>query len=201
MHTTIELDPIDRETVFGVPSVSPTRALLALAGMIDHERLTVALDGALRDGLTSEDFIHRRIGVLRTQGRYGIPKLLDVLDGSEVVRGGHSWLEREVLRLIAGAGLPRPTTQAYVSQRRGRLIRVDFRWEGTPVVLEALGYRWHRTGAQMSADAARMNRLLLDSFLPFQVTYRSVVEDPANVVATIVEALAPYLGGELQRSA
>ncbi len=33
-------------------------------------------------------------------GRHGIPKLLAVIDGAEVARGGHSWLERRVPRAV-----------------------------------------------------------------------------------------------------
>jgi len=201
VHTTVALDPIDREETMGVPCVSPTRALLAVSATLDSAALTCVLDGALRDGLTTEDFVHRRIGALRTKGRHGIPRLLDVIDGREVVRGGQSWLEREFLRLVHEAGLPVPLAQQSVSRQRQRLIRVDFRWPGTPVVVEALGYRWHRTGAQMSADAARMNRLLLDGFLPFQFTYRQVVADPPMVVETVASALRPFLGRVFDRSA
>ena len=201
VHTTIELEPIDRETAFGVPCVSPTRALLSVAAALDPPRLTAVFDGALRDGLTSEDFIHRRIGALRSKGRYGIPRLLDVIDGREVTRGGQTWLEREVLRLLDAAGLPKPKTQCVISQRRQRLIRVDFTWPGTPIVLEALGYKWHRTGAQMSIDAARYNRLLLEGFQPFQCTYRQVVDDPDDVIATVAAALGPHLQGIVLRSA
>jgi very-short-patch-repair endonuclease len=75
--------------------------------------------------------------------------------------------------------------------RRGdRLIRVDFRFPGTPLVVEALGYRWHRTGAQMQIDAERMNRLTMDGYLVQQFTYNHVVERPDYVVRTIVESLA-----------
>jgi hypothetical protein len=86
---------------------SPTRTLIDIAAHEAPARLSAALDGALRDGLTSEDHLHRRIAALRTKGRYGIPSLLDVLAGQEVTRGGHSWLEREFLGLAAAAGLPR----------------------------------------------------------------------------------------------
>ena len=194
VHTTLSLDPIDREELFGIPIVSPTRALISVSAALEPEPLTIVYDGMIRDGLTCDDFVHRRIGALRTKGRYGIPRLLEVIEGLEIVRGGQTWLEREVLRVIHLAGLPRPETQVHLTRRGDRLIRVDFTWPGTPVVVEALGYKWHRTGAQMSADTARMNQLLLAGFLPYQFTYRQVVSSPADVVATIAAALAPFVG-------
>ena len=199
IHTTDSILPIDREAKHGLALVSPTRTLIQIAATTDPETLTAALDGALRDGLTTEDFLHRRIAALRTSGRYGIPRLLAVIEGSEITRGGQSWLEREFLRLVFDAGLPLPETQVHLGHRRDRLIRVDFRFPGTPVVVETLGYRWHRTGAQMRIDTERMNRLQLDHHIVLQFTYGRVVTDAVNVIAEVVEALTPYLGADVQR--
>jgi very-short-patch-repair endonuclease len=192
IHTSDTIPPIDRETKFGIPVIAPTRALLQVAATTDAERLTAAFDGALRDRLTTEDFVHRRIADLRTSGRYGIPRLLSVIEGSEITRGGQSWLERRFLELFHAARLPRPTTQAHLGVRKNTLIRVDFRFEGTPVVVEALGYRWHRTGAQMRIDSDRMNRLVLDGYLVLQFTYGRLMDDPDGIVAEVLEALGPY---------
>ena len=108
VHTTTVLPPIDRETCGGIPVTSPTRTLIDLAGHETPARLTAALDGAVRDGLTSEDLLHRRIAALRTKGRHGIPILFDVLAG----RGGHPWRAQ-----LAGARVP-------AARRRPRGCRV-----------------------------------------------------------------------------
>jgi very-short-patch-repair endonuclease len=189
IHTSDSIPIIDQEVKFGIPVIAPTRALIQISATSTPDMLTAALDGALRDGLTTEDFLHRRIAALRTQGRYGIPRLLAVLEGNEITRGGQSWLEREFLRLLAGAGLPRPDTQVHLGHRGDRLIRVDFHFPGTPLVVETLGYRWHRTGAQMRIDAERLNRLQLSGHLVLQFTYRHVVDAPDAVVAEVAEAL------------
>ncbi|MEP7047438.1 MAG: hypothetical protein ABI949_12190 [Ilumatobacteraceae bacterium] len=190
IHTSAELDPIDRETVDGLPVTSPARTLIDLAAIAPRAVLTAALDGALRDGLVSEAFLHGRISALRGKGRYGIPNLLAVIEGVEIIRGAHSWLERELLRLLDAAGIDLPTPQEVLSRRGDRLIRVDFRFPCSPLVVEVLGYRWHRTGAQMRIDAERMTRLVLDGFLPLQFTYSDVVDRPDYVVASILEAQA-----------
>ena len=190
IHTSEQLDPIDRETVGGLPVTAPARTLIDLSGITPRDVLTAALDGALRDGLISEDFLHKRINALRGKGRYGIPNLLAVIEGVEITRGAHSWLEREVLRLLDAANVAPPATQEVLGRRGDRLIRVDFRFPGTPVVVEALGYRWHRTGAQMRIDSERVNRLTMDGYLVLQFTYNHVVERPDYVVDSIVEALA-----------
>lgn len=193
VHTTTVLDPIDCEEIDGIPVVSPARTLIDLSGMIGDERLTAALDGALRDGLVTEDFLHRRIAALRTSGRYGIPKLLAVIDGFEITRGGQSWLEREYLRLLAQYRFPRPLTQQVLGRARDRLIRVDFHFAGTPVVVETHGYRWHSSRAQHSIDLQRVNQLAADGAKVVQFSYDHVVSDPRYVIETTYRALKPYL--------
>jgi hypothetical protein len=189
VHTTTELPPIDREEVDGLPVLSPTRALIDLARFVSPATLTAALDSALRDGKTTEAVLHGRIVDLRSRGRYGIPKLLAVIEGSEVSRGGHSWLERRYLELCAAAGLPRPEVQQVLARAGDRLVRVDCRFPGTSVVVELLGYQWHRTKDQMARDAERTNALLLEGFVPMQFTYDHVTRQPAEVIAQTRTAL------------
>jgi hypothetical protein len=193
VHTTISLPLVDRAEVSGVPTTSATRTLIDLARHVGPKRLTAALDSALRDGLTAEHALHRRIVDLRASGRYGIPKLLEVMEGSEATRGGHSWLERRFLELCAEAGLPRPIAQQRLGQAGGRLIRVDCRFPATPVVVELLGYRWHRTAAQMARDSERINRLQLDGHVVLQYGYDTVVNHSAAMLTEITGAIARCL--------
>jgi hypothetical protein len=189
VHTTMYLPPIDRETRDGVAVTSPTRTIIDLAGYETAGRLAAAMDSAFRDGLSSEDLLHRRIAELRGRGRFGIPRLLGVLEGQEITRGGHSWLEREFLRLLAAAGLPKPLCQQILTKAGDRLVRVDCRFPGTNVVVELLGYRFHRTKQMLARDTERLNALVLDGFAPFQFTYEQVVGDVETVIATVRTAL------------
>ncbi len=112
VHTSADLPLSDRVFIDGLPVTSPTRTIIDLATTQSPHRLTAAIDGALRDRLITEEGLLTRIAEMRTQGRYGIPKLLAVIEGSEKSRGGHSWLERRYLELATAAGLPRPETHA-----------------------------------------------------------------------------------------
>lgn len=73
VHTSLYLPPIDCEEVAGLAVTSPTRTLIDLAVDCDALLLTAALDSALGDLKTTEEFLHRRIVDLRSRGRYGIP--------------------------------------------------------------------------------------------------------------------------------
>jgi hypothetical protein len=189
IHTTTALPLIDRAHASGLPVLSAARTIIELARTASPEALARSLDSALRDGLISEDLLHRRICALRSRGRYGLPRLLEVLSGQEITRGGHSWLERHFLRLLFDAGLPRPVTQQVLTRARDRLVRVDCRFPGTNVVVELLGYRFHATRGQIRRDVERMNALIADGFAPYQFTYEQAVNDEAYVVTTVRRAL------------
>lgn len=134
--------------------------------------------------------MHKRIGSLRTKGRYGIPLLLSVLERREITRGGESWLEREYLKLIHRAGIQRPETQVVLARAGDHTVRVDCWFPGTGVVVELLGYRFHRTKSQMNHDAARHNALLSAGKLVYQFTYEHVTTTPDAVVEQTRAALA-----------
>lgn len=190
IHTSVDLPLIDRSMVDGMCVMSPARTIIDLAKSSSIAQLTVAIDSVLRDGGASEALLHRRLVALGQRGRHGIGKVIDAVEGADVRRGAHSWLERRYLELVAAAGLPRPATQQVLSRAGDRVVRVDCRFEGTPVVVELLGYRFHRTEAQMSRDAERSNALMLDGYLPIQFTYRQVTELPGQVLTTTRSALA-----------
>jgi len=190
VHTTAEMPVIDHTEIDGIAVLRPARTIIDLARSSTPAELARAIDSALRDGLISESALHARVVALRTKGRYGVPLLLDVLSGVEVTRGGHSWLEREFLRVAAAAGLPRPVCQEVLARAGERLVRVDARFPASPVVVELLGYRFHRSKAELQRDAERANALMLQGFRPFQFTYEDVVTRPAQVVSTIEAALA-----------
>jgi hypothetical protein len=189
IHRSEAFEVVDRTTVDRLPVTTAARTIIDLASILSTGRLATCIDSALRDGLLSEDQLHRRIVALRSQGRHGLPVLAEVLAGHEVTRGGHSWLEREYLRLIAGAGLPRPVTQQVLSRAGDRLARVDCHFPHTNVVVELLGYRFHRTRAQMEVDAKRANALVRDGFRPFQFTYGQVVNEQGYVISTTAGAI------------
>lgn len=189
IHTTTALGLIDRTHVDGVPSFSGARTLVDLARSATVHDLVVALDSGLRDGRFNEDLLHRRICALASKGRYGIPKLLEAIRTFEHGRGGHSWLERRFLELVEAAELPRPLTQQVLTRAQDRLVRVDFRFPGTNVVVEVLGYRYHRTPAQIERDAQRMNALVTDGYQPYQFTYATVVNDAGAMLNNLRQAL------------
>jgi very-short-patch-repair endonuclease len=189
VHRTGMLDPVDREQLDEIPITSPARTLIDIARHATPGQLGLAVEYAFEHQLTSEDHVHRRIGTLRSRGRYGVPTLLGVLERREITRGGESWLERRYLTLLHEARLPRPATQVVLAQRGDHAVRVDCWFEAGNVVVELLGYRFHRTRSQMNRDAARHNALIASGRAVYQFTYDQVTATPTEVVAQTRAAL------------
>jgi hypothetical protein len=191
VHRLRDVSRLDTDTALGVPCLSATRLLVESSRELDAAQLTTLLDCTLRDGLTSEDFLHRRILQLRTNGRSGLDHLLGVIEGVERTRGGHSWLERAFLTLLGELGYPRPMTQEVLTRRGSTLVRVDCHFAGTPIVVELLGYRHHRSVAQMQVDAERVNALTLAGYRVYQFTYDDVTFRSARMLNTLRELFGP----------
>jgi len=77
-----------------------------------------------------------------------------------------------------------------VTSAGGHLVRVDFRFPASPVVVEVLGYRYHRAPPQLRRDAERMNAMVADGLRPYQFSYEQVVDAPGEAVAQTRTALA-----------
>jgi hypothetical protein len=189
-HTTKDHGKVDTCTVEGFPVTSATRTIIDLAACEPVPRMVAAIDSAVRDRLTTEHFLRRRVVELRTRGRHGVPALADILDGERAWLGGHSYLERRFLELLRRHGLPRPRTQVVTATDAKRVIRVDCLYEGTPLVVELLGFRWHRTAADLTRDARRISDLVLAGYRPLQFTYEDVVLGSRQALHRLRRALA-----------
>ena len=176
---------IDRVEVDGLPCCSATRALIDGAATWSRRELENGVDSALRLGLSSEEFLRRRLAALRHRGRDGVRLLDRVLDGA----GGHSRLERRFLALIRNAGLPEPTCQQTHRAGQRFVARTDFSWEPQRTIVEVNGHATHVTRQQRARDAQRQAELGLMGWLVLTFTYEQVIYEPSWVVAMLRQAL------------
>ena len=70
-----------------------------------------------------------------------------------------------------------------------RVVRVDCHFPAADVVVELLGYRFHRTRTQMNRDAERHNALLAAGKRVYQFTYDQVTSTGSDVVHQTARAL------------
>lgn len=179
------LPRIDTCRLEGLRSLSVTRALIELAGRLDDARLATALASAVRLGLTSIGFLRRRLDDLWYPGRPGSGRLRRLFADGPI----ESWLERRFLRLVREAGLPEPMVQQRFHDRDGGVIRVDFAFEPTPVVVEVGGQLGYLDPGERRRKEQRRNELQLLGKVVYFFATEEVREHPQDVLRTLSSAL------------
>lgn len=186
VRTTRDWRPADLLWCDGVRVTSVTRVITDLAEIGETpRRIEGAIDSGIRSRFTSIPTLHRRIAQLSEHGRRGVPLLRELLLDS----GGESALERRFLRLIRGAGLPRPRTQVAHAREAGRAMRVDFEF-ATGLVVEVSGRLGHTSDRDRQRETRRRNALQATGVRFVEFTTADVIEDPDYVIATVSGGLA-----------
>ena len=186
VHSTHALPLIDRVTVNGLRCTSATRTIIDLArarifsaplGSRNRQRGSPGLVGAERDRCSTRcDARSRALGA-------------PLLDRLLVDSGGHTMLEREFLKLVRNAGLPRPRTQV-IHRGGGRTIaRVDFLFDPYDVVVEVTGQLGHSAPADRDRDAQRRDELQDLGRKVYEYTWNHVKKQPCYVERTLTERL------------
>ncbi|HEX6658446.1 MAG TPA: type IV toxin-antitoxin system AbiEi family antitoxin domain-containing protein [Ilumatobacter sp.] len=154
VHSSALIGKLDIVTVDGFRTTSATRTILDLANIQVHpDRLRAAIDSAVRLQLSAPEAIRRRLEDIRRRGRTGVRMIDELL----LDAGGHTMLEREFLRLMREAGLPRPQTQVVFRDGKRTMARVDFRYAEWRNVVEVSGRIGHSSPAERARDEQRRN--------------------------------------------
>lgn len=193
VHSSTNLPAEDVLLVHDIPTTSVARTILGLAALVDlgisPAELRTTVEVSLDRELATMPWLWWLLEQRRCRGRDGVRAMEEVLALLDGLAPTESWLERRALAILAEGGLPRPETQRVV-RRSGRFVaRVDFLYELQRLVIEVLGYRFHRTRQQMDADARRVNELQLLGFDVLQFTYDTVVRHPGRMVADVRRGL------------
>ena len=186
VHVTSVLDDIDRTSVGAIPVTSPVRTLIDLGAVVSIDRLEEALDSAERGGKIDRLELISRHAAIRQSGRNGVGPLALLLEG----RASHlatpqSVLERRMLRLLAGAGLPEPQCQVRVPRADGRVAFLDFAYDHIGLGIELDGHAWHATPRQRQRDHERQNQIVMADWTILRFTFEDIGRRP-EYVATIV---------------
>ena len=178
VHSSGLIAKVDLVTVDGFRVTSATRTILDLANIeVDPDRLRAAIDSAVRLQLSAPQAIRRRLQDLRRSGRTGVRMIDELLADA----GGHTMLEREFLRLVRDAGLPRPHTQVVFRDGKRTTARVDFLFTDWNIVVEVSGRVGHSTPSERARDAQRRNELQDLGLRVYEFTWEHVTRRPAWV--------------------
>jgi hypothetical protein len=168
--------PVETTTLGPLPITTPARTLLDLAAVVAPHQL----DAALKQADVLELFDLRTLeALLGAHPRHpGRKRLAAALERELPLT--LSDLEDRFLALCDAHALPRPAVNA-----RPLGFRVDFLWPDRRLVVEADGWRYHRTRAAFEADRARDQVLSAAGYVVLRFTHRQIAEAPADVTAKV----------------
>ena len=166
------------------------QTLLDLGGLLDIERLELAVDSALRLGLTSFDRLSRHLENFGGSGVTGTIALARLLKLREPCpRPTDSLLEVEVLKLARKYRFSMPVPQHPVKLRDGLVVHVDFAYPEQRLAIEVDSVRWHSGRRAIKWDNERQNLLVALGWRVLRFEWDDVIKRPAVVAAQIVAAL------------
>ncbi len=191
VHRSRTLRPHDVTVVDGIPVTTVARTIFDCAGLLsrdDLERLIgeAEVQGVLDTRALDEQITHNR-------GTVAAKRLRELLDSYEYDRGVvMNDFEQDLRNGLREAGAPAPLKNRWiVLSDGGPPVQPDFQWPGAKVVLNADGFKAHRSRIKFERDIGNDQRLIDDDWLPMRVTYRQA-KDPrtrARVVATVIRQL------------
>lgn len=192
VHHTLRLPPEQMSRRANVPVTSVERTLLDLGAVVSPRRVGIALDDALRQGLTTLGDLDYCLFRTARRGRRGCAALRDLVRRREGVSNTpHSALESMLFGLIGDSSLPTPEPQAEISDDNGRFVaRVDFLYPAERLVIEAHSRKWHLADEASFRDQSRHNDLTSLGYRVLYVTWTDIVERPEETVRRIERALA-----------
>jgi hypothetical protein len=185
------LPPAHVRTVDHIPVTSIARTLFDICGHPDvrRSRKLLVVRSALHEGLVSPAGLRAIHAEMRAPGRDGVTFLRDFLETLDDEPPTESELEDLTLAVLARAGIPLPRRQVSLGDGDGFIGRVDFFYEDVRLIIEADG-RGHGTWGQQVTDRQRVRRLVAAGYKVIQVTWRELVEDPSDFIASVRAILA-----------
>jgi hypothetical protein len=172
-------------TLAGLPITTRARTLIDLVA--DRRQRGAALERAL-DGAELRahvDWAEVARLIDRYSTRPGVPALRATLSlYSPGTVDTRSRLEEITLGICSRYDIPRPQTNVLIEGR----VR-DFYWPHARLVVEADGYRWHRSPTAFNDDRERDTELALAGYERLRFTYDQCTQRRGWVTTSIRQAL------------
>ncbi|MGH2735192.1 MAG: endonuclease domain-containing protein [Actinomycetota bacterium] len=179
------LRPADTTTRNGIPVTTVARTLLDLAGRIPAQRLEIALDSALSQGLISLPAMWRFLNRTETRGRKGVRTLRMLLaDRAGLSRHAQNGFETKLYGLLRTV-CPDFVKQFPVMDGEELVAQLDFALPRLKLGLEGQSMRWHSSKAARHRDARKLNRLLRLGWRVLYFYWEDVAFDPEYVIAEV----------------
>ena len=182
VHRTSTLQDADVTVVDGIPCTSLARTLLDLAEVIDRRGVERAIDQAERLRLFDLQAVEDVLS--RSDGRHGAPVVRAVLAEYAGPTLTDQELEERFLAMCRAAGFAQPEVNSWIVLADGA-VKADFLWRRERLVVETDGWASHGTRRAFVSDRRRDRRLRLAGWETCRFTWDEVVDDAAEVGATL----------------
>jgi very-short-patch-repair endonuclease len=193
VHTT-RVRLTDRRTRHGLPTTTPERTLIDLAGVIRGEQLEIAFESARRGRQVTVESVERTLARSGSRGRKGSDAMQALLTTLANEPPAESALEVITATLLRASNVPRPQRQVEVVAF-GASYRLDFAWPDRLVALECDGRKWHGTEHAFERDRHRWSAITsATGYRIVWATWRRVKREPDALVAQ----LRRLMGSEAQ---
>lgn len=189
VHRTRRLDARDVTVHDGQPVTCVERTILDLCRDRSWKTVEVALESAVRKGLTTETKLRRFLEEGSRRGRKGVRKLRTLLDQRGGRRAAGSAAEVAFVRLLRKAGLPTPERQYRIPLAHGQVAAVDFAWPQHRFAVEVDGFDAHGGREAFYRDRARDNAVRDEGWGLRRVTVDDMRRRPHAVVAAVQREL------------
>lgn len=180
LHRTRAMQQDEIHRCHGIPTTSPARTLIDIAGVCDVRELERALAVAEHTGLAHDDAIRRMLD--RYPGRSGAPLLRSLIGSSTGMT--RSEAEERFVALLKKGGLRVPEVNAVLHG-----YEVDCLWRAERVVVEIDGYAYHGSRHAFERDRRRDAALLAGGFRVLRVSWRQVTRTPEALLVTVTRML------------
>ena len=182
IHRSSKLPSCDVARCGPVPCTDPSRTLLDLGAVFGLEDVEVALESALRRGMTSIPRLRWRLDSVGGRGRAGTKVLRQLLDLRDPrARPAESVLEVRFLQRLRRADVRSPVRQFQVKVSSGVRF-LDFAWPTAMLAVEVGGRRWHAGPAAAQRDSVRHNELTASGWRVLYFTWADVEHRAEYVV-------------------
>jgi hypothetical protein len=167
----------------GMLCTSPLRTVIDLSGPLSVAELGKVVDDLLRRKLLGLEELRERTDRTRSAPGRSVATLRQVL--AKRLPGydpGESELEGRIARILDARGLPRAAHQHRVSYG-GHRYRIDLAWPDRRLYLEGNGFGFHMLATDLDSDARRQNELVLDGWIPIEITWRMTDGEIGNTIS------------------
>jgi hypothetical protein len=168
--------------------------LLDLGAEVPIEQLELALEAALRRGLTSVAKLQSQLAEKGGKGVRGTAPLRQLVQERDLdYTPTHSVLESRFKAFLKKNGFPRPLQQHVIWRGSGKRAFVDFYYPSLGLVIEVDGYSSHGGRAEWQADLNRQNDLVLTGRCVLRFTWSDVCHGQQEMARQLRAFFSPAL--------